>query len=312
MSATTASAFLGVALGVGLWVTLLRLPFMRATTLTERITPQLRAYDTSSRLLRTAEHELTPFGPAERILAPLLRDARGWLGRFTVSHAALQLRLDRAAVKKAPLDFRAEQLLIGGALFAGTLSLAVIAVLTGHIPATVAILAALLAAVSGSLAREQWLSHRIRTRERKMLREFPGLAEMLALAVGAGANARSALERVVAVAQGELAGEFAQALADSRAGTPLLESLQNLARRVRLAPVERFVDGIVVASERGTPLAEVLRAQAQDVRDLGKRELMESAGRREIAMMVPVVFGVLPLTVIFAVFPGLAAITIML
>jgi len=29
-------------------------------------------------------------------------------------------------------------------------------------------------------------------------------------------------------------------------------------------------------------------------------------------MMVPVVFGVLPLTVLFAVFPGLAAITLML
>jgi tight adherence protein C len=53
-------------------------------------------------------------------------------------------------------------------------------------------------------------------------------------------------------------------------------------------------------------LADVLRAQAADVRDSAKRELMEAAGRKEIAMMVPLVFGVLPLTVIFAVYPGLA------
>jgi tight adherence protein C len=34
---------------------------------------------------------------------------------------------------------------------------------------------------------------------------------------------------------------------------------------------------------------------------------MEAAGRKEIGMMVPLVFGVLPLTVIFAVYPGIAA-----
>jgi tight adherence protein C len=37
---------------------------------------------------------------------------------------------------------------------------------------------------------------------------------------------------------------------------------------------------------------------------------MESAGKKEIAMMVPLVFGVLPLTVVFAVFPGLAALSL--
>ena len=44
--------------------------------------------------------------------------------------------------------------------------------------------------------------------------------------------------------------------------------------------------------------------------DLAKRELMESAGRKEIAMMVPLVFGVLPLTVLFAVYPGIALINL--
>jgi tight adherence protein C len=34
---------------------------------------------------------------------------------------------------------------------------------------------------------------------------------------------------------------------------------------------------------------------------------MESGGRKEIAMMMPVVFLVLPVTVLFAVYPGLIA-----
>ena len=62
---------------------------------------------------------------------------------------------------------------------------------------------------------------------------------------------------------------------------------------------------MAIAVERGTPLADVLRAQAVDVREAGKRALLEAGGRKEIAMMVPVVFLVLPVTVLFALFPGL-------
>ena len=51
----------------------------------------------------------------------------------------------------------------------------------------------------------------------------------------------------------------------------------------------RFIDGRLVAIERGTPLAEVLRAQAADVREAGKRRLLEAGGRKEIAMMVEIV-----------------------
>jgi tight adherence protein C len=68
--------------------------------------------------------------------------------------------------------------------------------------------------------------------------------------------------------------------------------------------LRRFVDGIVVAVERGTPLADVLRAQAQDVREDGRRTLMEQGGRKEILMMVPIVFLTLPVTVLFAIYPG--------
>ena len=48
----------------------------------------------------------------------------------------------------------------------------------------------------------------------------------------------------------------------------------------------------------------MLRSQAQDVREAGRRAVMEEGGKKEIAMMVPVVFLVLPVTVLFAVYPG--------
>jgi Flp pilus assembly protein TadB len=103
---------------------------------------------------------------------------------------------------------------------------------------------------------------------------------------------------------GELAKELARALADARAGASLVDAFEGIARRTNIAPLARFVDGIAIAVERGTPLAEVLRAQAVDVREVGKRALLEAGGRKEIAMMVPVVFLVLPVTVVFAMFPA--------
>ena len=48
----------------------------------------------------------------------------------------------------------------------------------------------------------------------------------------------------------------------------------------------------------------MLHAQAADVREAGRRELIEIAARKEVLMMVPVVFLVLPVTVLFAFWPG--------
>lgn len=119
-------------------------------------------------------------------------------------------------------------------------------------------------------------------------------------------GATGALDRVCRLSRGELSTELGRCLADARAGANLPTALQGLADRTGIVSLARFVDGMVVAVERGTPLAEVLRAQAQDVREAGRRAVMESGGRKEIGMMIPVVFLVLPVTVLFAVFPAFA------
>ena len=51
------------------------------------------------------------------------------------------------------------------------------------------------------------------------------------------------------------------------------------------------------------------RAQGDD-REAGRRELIEVAARREVLMMVPVVFLVLPVTVLFAFWPGVVGLSL--
>ena len=300
----------GVFLGAGLWLLLVRLPFMRSISFVERIEPQLRFQNLESRLLRAEDRVLTPVGPLERIVRPLIREATAKLARFNLGSAALSRRLAQARIDKSPLDFRAQQLFWGLCTFIAAVSVIVLAALSGRFSPVLAVAVSVGSAIGGFLFRDYWLGVQIKRREQRMLAEFPSLAEMIALAVGAGESATGALDRVCRTARGELSKEFSRVLAETRAGKPLVDALQEFSGRTDLGPLIRFVDGIIVAVERGTPLAEVLRAQAQDVRDTAKRELMESAGKKEIAMMVPLVFGVLPLTVVFAVFPGIAALSL--
>ncbi|HEY8309684.1 MAG TPA: type II secretion system F family protein, partial [Gemmatimonadaceae bacterium] len=121
----------------------------------------------------------------------------------------------------------------------------------------------------------------------------------------AGEAPSNALLRVSRLTGGELARDIDTALSEARSGAPITRALTTLSDRTTLEPFARFLQGLAVAIERGTPMADVLRAQAADVREASKRALLEAGGRKEISMMVPVVFLLLPITVLFALYPGL-------
>jgi tight adherence protein C len=138
-----------------------------------------------------------------------------------------------------------------------------------------------------------------------MRSELPTVLEFLTLSLSAGEGILDSIRRVSRTSSGELSREFAGVVGDVHTGVPIGTALQSLSRSIQLPEVTRFVDQVTGALDRGSPLAEVLRAQAQDSRDQTKRTLLEMAGKKEVAMLVPLVFLILPMTVLFAVFPGL-------
>ena len=295
---------LGLVGGTGLFLTATGTPLTRKTRLDSRLAPYLRDTPRPSRLLHD-RRALTPFPTLERLLGPLLGDLISTVERWVGGLSSVRRRLEQNGGTMTVEQFRAEQVLWGGFGLAAALALALLAVLSGTATNPVALLiSAGLFTVFGVLGRDRYLTKQVAQREERMLEEFPTIAELLALAVTAGEGPVGALERVTRISAGELSRELGRALADARAGASLVQALEGIAARTSLPPLARFVDRVAIAVERGTPLAEVLRAQAIDVREAGKRRLLESAGRREIAMMVPVVFLVLPVTVLFALFPG--------
>lgn len=306
MTATALTgALLGLALGVGLVVIAARIPAARRPTLEQRLAPYLRDAPPPSRL-RAPRGTISPFPTLERILEPVLRDGIRAIERTLGGASSVRSRLAQAGSRMTVEQFRAQQVLCGlaglGSAAASCLLLLAAGTLSKPIPAFVGCLAA---GVTGVLARDRFLTVEVRRREHRMLAEFPTIAELLALAVAAGEGPVGALHRVTRISRGELARELGWALAEARAGASLVSALTGVGSRTRLPALARFADGISVAVERGTPLADVLRAQAVDVREAGKRELLETGGRKEIAMMIPVVFLVLPVTIVFALYPGI-------
>ena len=309
------SAVLGTVLGAttagGLLLAASGTPRARRITLDDRLAPYLRDAPRPSRLLARSQ-ALTPFPTLERLLRPVLGDAIAFLERWVGGIASVRRRLEQLGGAATVEQFRAEQVVWGAFGLAAALGLAALQVATGSRPQPLAVLvsAGVLTAL-GVLGRDRWLTREVTQREQRMLEEFPTVAELLALAVTAGEGPVGALERVQRTSDGELSRELGRALSEARAGASLVQALDGIARRTSLTPLSRFVDGVAIAVERGTPLAEVLRAQAVDVREAGRRALLESAGKREIAMMVPVVFLVLPVTLLFALFPGFYGLSFM-
>ncbi|CAN7370793.1 type II secretion system F family protein [Knoellia sp. LjRoot47] len=294
-------AVLGLLAGLGLLLVWLGLPRHRRAGLSDRVLPYLTDTPRPSNLLAGDPPRSGVFAT---LFAPVLGELGRHVERVMGGAASVRQRLLRAGLQPDLDRFRAQQVIWGITGGAGMLALGTLAAVTrGSSPVLVLLLTGI-GVISGVAGADWFLSHRATKREQRMLAEFPTVAELLALAVGAGEGAVGALERVCRLSHGALSDELRRCLADARAGASLPVALHGLADRTGLMSLTRFVDGIVIAVERGTPLADVLRAQAQDVREEGRRLVMEAGGKKEIAMMVPVVFLVLPVTVLFAVYPG--------
>ncbi len=283
-------ALLGLVGGGGVLLAVSRLPVLRRPTLEDRVGPYLRDAPRVSRLLDAGPRTVTPFPTLERVFAPALAELSGLVDRLLGGPGTLRRRLDQAGGHLTLEQLRAQQVVCGGLGTAGGVLLLIVHASTGRGPGPVTgLLLTLLLALGGVAGRDWWLGRQVSARSAAIAAELPTVAELLALAVAAGEGPIGALERVASLTSGELAGELARALADARAGAALQTALRGVAERTAVPAVARFVDGLSVAIERGTPLADVLRAQAVDAREAGRRALLEVAGKKEIAMLAPVV-----------------------
>jgi tight adherence protein C len=199
------------------------------------------------------------------------------------------------------VDFRIKQ--YGYCAATSALSFTVVLVLI-HSPLLPLFSATLLGVLTYVLLDRE-LTKEIKKRRELIESEFPAVIEMLTLAIAAGETPMSAMLRIANSADGELAKEFQIVVVGVRSGKPLNEALDAMGRRVKSVIIRRFVDALVTATLRGAPLVEVLSRHAVEARGNQRNRVMGAAGKAEISMMIPVVFLILPISILFALWPSL-------
>lgn len=284
-----AGALIGLVIGVAVALIAAAVLAHRPLRLADRI-----------RAPRAATTERGPLDALRQILgSPLMR-------LVSRDGADLSTRLRRAGREGNADAYRLERLVwcaVGAGL--GAIVGLLLGLRTGDVSggAIVALLA--VGVVCGWLAHARALAKATRARATRMSEQLPTVAELVAFAVAAGEGPLAALDRVAATVRGELAAEFGRAVRRVRGGMAFPVALREMSDVVPSLEASRFADGIAVATERGTPMAEVLRAQAADARAGGRRRLLEKAGKKEVLMLIPVVFFILPIVVIIALYPGI-------
>lgn len=159
--------------------------------------------------------------------------------------------------------------------------------------------------VAAYFVMDQRLSREVTRYRLAIESEFASVIEMLTLSLSAGETPLSAMARISSRSHGALAFELGKVIDSVRQGVSFQQSLDAMGRRVDSVVIRRFVDSLINAMSRGAPLIEVLQRHAAEARQNQRNILMDKAGRAEISMMVPVVFLILPISVLFALWPSL-------
>lgn len=294
----------GLGLGVGLWTLVSVIPRLSRPRLAARVAPYLVDVSLSARSF-VRKRESSPLPVFGSLLGPVLDTMRNTLVRVLGGSTVIERRLRQAGLSMTVDAFRSSQLVWGlsGLAFGAILSVAIVP--STSLPVAVHLVIVGIAGVSGFFARDYLLQRSAKARLARIASELPVVLEFLTLSLSAGEGILDSFRRVSSKSRGELAGELGGVVAQVHSGSALAESLLRLSDGIQMPELTRCTDQIVGALERGTPLSEVLRSQAQDTREQSKRTLLELAGKKEVAMMMPLVFLILPVTIIFAIFPGL-------
>ena len=295
----------GLGLGLGLWVLLALAPRMSGPRLARRVAPYLVDISQSARE-SVAPPAPGPLPVVGRVLAPVIERGQRLLGSVLGGADATTRRLRQAGSPLTLAAFRSRQLLwgvVGAALGAGV---AIMLGLTRPVGVPVQLVIVAVAAAGGVLLPDRLLQRAAAARLARLNAELPVVLEFLTLCLSAGEGVMDAMRRVAKVSHGDLSKELAGVVASVSTGLQFGDTLGALAKDLDLPAFTRCVDQLLGALERGTPLAEVLRAQAQDAREEAKAALLETAGKKEVGMLVPLVFLILPITIAFAIFPGIA------
>jgi tight adherence protein C len=245
----------------------------------------------------------------DRVLIPTL----GSLGRFAkrVTPLGMRERIARQLVLAgSPIGMDAEKVAafkvfgaVGGAVTAYGL-----AVLGGanHL---VLVVAPVFGTLFGYLIPGAGLGQKAIHRQDTIRKALPDVMDLLTISVEAGLGFDAALAHVRKNVPGPLSDEIGRMLQEMQLGVSRSDAMRGLADRTDVEELRGFVLAIVQADAFGISIANVLRAQAKELRSKRRQRAEEKAMKVPVKLLFPLIFCILPSMFIVLIGPGVIRIS---
>jgi tight adherence protein C len=160
--------------------------------------------------------------------------------------------------------------------------------------------------VSPSLLKEleAWVRHSLKPKKTNLRFSLPDVAAVLGLLLAAGLPVPVAISWLAPRTSGEIGKLLAALSANLELGADITEELSALADYGDPGLTE-LAEKLKLMIERGAGVSSQVMELAGTLRSALYRELLAKAGSNETKMLIPTVFLILPVTVLFALFPSL-------
>ena len=168
-----------------------------------------------------------------------------------------------------------------------------------------------LLSVSNYAKQLSWLKQLIRkltgseVKESELNEELVNILQMLSIMISAGESPMMALRYISQRSVGYIPELIDQSFSKYESGRNLAQTLEQIAIATGSSQVRRLTNSIQIAIQRGTPILDVLNNQVQSLNKQINLALLKKSGKSEIALLIPVVFLILPVSISFAIWPSI-------
>jgi tight adherence protein C len=135
--------------------------------------------------------------------------------------------------------------------------------------------------------------------------ELPHCVDQLAIAIEAGMSFDAALSYLIDASDGPLTEELKRVMTELRVGQSRKAALRSFADRVGTDGTVAFANAVLASEQLGSPLAGILRAQAEDLRHQRQMYAEERAQKAPVKMLFPIAIFILPVLFVIILAPAL-------
>lgn len=138
------------------------------------------------------------------------------------------------------------------------------------------------------------LRGKAKKRQDRIRKSLPNILDMIYISVEAGLSFDAAMVTTSSKMKNELSVEIGRAMSEISRGRIREEALYSISDRTQVDDVRSFISTIVQSEKLGSDISNVLRIQAEVMRDKHKQHAEETINKMPVKMLLPLIFLLLP------------------